>query len=110
MTANYITLTPGKYLVTGKATISTTRSGPVQVLCDLMGFQGGQVVSWWDQTELNLNKSVGIDTGSVYLTEVLNIGATTKVDLRCEVYSNPNETVAESSWMTATKVGNLVQA
>jgi len=112
VTVNYVSLPPGKYLVTAKADVDTTHSGPLQIICDFLGTSYGQIDANAsnDATVLSLNKSVGIPAAEVFLTETFTIAATTKVELRCEVGGQPGETNANESWITAVKVGNLTQS
>ena len=105
---NYMTLPAGKYVVTGKATVVTTHTGPITVGCFLIGYQFGSYVpgSADDSTSFSLNKDVGIVEGTANLTEKLDISATTVLDLKC---AGKDASVNES-YMTAIKVGNLSQA
>ena len=109
-TVNYLTLPPGKYIVSGKATFEDKHvGGPVEVSCMFGAYHYGIYIpgSFFDASHLMLNREAGMpfDEGTIFLTQPLTLTETAAVRLDCGAY----DTVAEMSQMNAIKVANLTQ-
>jgi len=109
-TVNYLTLPPGKYIVSAKATFEDKHVGEaVEVSCMFGAYHYGIYIpgSYFDASDLMLHREAGepFDEGTIFLTQPLTLTETAAVRLDCGAY----DTVAEMSQMNAIKVANLTQ-